>query len=119
MKKIIINIAILLLVICILSSTVFAAVSDPISNPGSWKPDNVDVGNKVQTITGKILGLVRNIGVSVSVIALMVIGIKYMTGSIEQKAKYKQSMVPYMVGIILLAAGTSIIKIIYDIAIKI
>lgn len=32
----------------------------------------------------------------------MIIGIKYMTGSLEEKANYKKTMVPYLVGCVIL-----------------
>ena len=63
---------------------------------------------------GIILGAVRNISVVVSVISLMVIGIKYMLGSVEEKANYKQTMIPYIIGCVLAAGGTTIVTYIYN-----
>lgn len=69
---------------------------------------------KLQTMAGKILGLIRNVGIAISIIALSIIGVKYMVGSVEEKAGYKKSMVPFVIGVILLAASTTLVKIIYD-----
>lgn len=69
---------------------------------------------KVEIMAGKVLGLIRNIGIAVSIIALSVIGVKYMVGSVEEKAGYKKSMIPFVIGVIFLAAGTTIVKFIYD-----
>ena len=63
---------------------------------------------------GIILGAIRNISVVVSVISLMVIGIKYMLGSVEEKANYKQTMIPYIIGCVLAAGGTTIVTYIYN-----
>lgn len=63
----------------------------------------------------KILGVIRNIGVVVSVMMLMIIGIKYMLGSVEQKADYKTSLLPYTVGVVLIASGTTIVAIIQSV----
>ena len=49
-------------------------------------------------------------------IILLVIGIKYIIGSAEQKAEYKTTMIPYIVGAVLIFAGTSIVKVIYQLA---
>jgi len=38
----------------------------------------------------------------IAVGAMMVIGIKYMSGSLEEKANYKKKMVPYLVGCVIL-----------------
>lgn len=47
----------------------------------------------------------------------MILGIKYMLGSTEQKATYKKSMLPYLVGAVLLFGGVSITtKIIENVA---
>ena len=39
---------------------------------------------------------------AVSVITLVVLGIKYMVGSIEERAEYKKSMIPYLIGAFLI-----------------
>ena len=52
----------------------------------------------------------------VSVLALVLIGIKYMTGSIEEKAEYKETMMYYIVGAILVFAISNISAMIYNFA---
>ena len=63
---------------------------------------------------GIILGAVRNISVVVSVISLMVIGIKYMMGSAEEKAEYKKTFIPYLIGAILLFGASAFATQLYD-----
>jgi len=46
----------------------------------------------------------------------MVLGIKYMMGSAEEKAEYKKTMIPYIIGAILLFAATTIANAIYTFA---
>lgn len=60
------------------------------------------------------LGIIRVIGTFVAVGTLMVIGIKYMTGSIEERASYKKSMMPFIIGAILLFAAVNITSAVYD-----
>lgn len=60
-----------------------------------------------------IVWLVRTVGESIAVIMLIVIGIKYVLGSVEEKAEYKQSMWPYVLGAVLIFAGSALTDIIY------
>ena len=59
--------------------------------------------------------MVRVIGTSISVIVLMCIAIKYMVGSVEEKAEYKKTMMPYVIGCFLVFGITNILAIIVDI----
>ena len=61
-----------------------------------------------------ILGAIRNISIVVSVITLMIIGLKYIIGSAEEKANYKETMIPYIIGCILAVSGTTIVSFIYN-----
>lgn len=60
-----------------------------------------------------ILGAIQGAGIGISVIVLIVIGIKFMVGSVEEKAEYKESMKPYIIGVVFLALCTTIPNIIY------
>lgn len=44
----------------------------------------------------------------------MILGIKYMMGSIEERASYKKSMLPYFIGAILLFGAVNITAVLYD-----
>lgn len=69
---------------------------------------------KVSQKAGAIWGIIQVIGSVLAVIIIIVIGIKYMVGSVEQKAEYKKTFMLYLIGAILLFAGSSIPKLIYD-----
>lgn len=79
---------------------------------GSSAGSSVELEQKAETI----LGIIQGIGVVVSVVMLMVIGIKYMMGSIEERAEYKETLKPYLIGAFLLFSGTTVPQIIYQIA---
>lgn len=96
------------------NKTVETTLSDPVENPEDYNPGNVTGYSKVFNIAGIIIATVKVIGVSLSVILLVIIGIKYLMGSIEEKAEYKKTMIPYVVGIVLLFAGSFLVQIIYD-----
>lgn len=62
-----------------------------------------------------IFGALRIIGTTLSVIILIVIGIKYMLGSAEEKADYKKSLIPYLLGTFFIFATTALPQLIYEI----
>lgn len=69
-----------------------------------------------QTVGQKVIGIIQVVGIIISVICLMVLGIKYMMGSAEEKAEYKKTFIPYLVGAILLFAASALANSIYNLA---
>lgn len=65
---------------------------------------------------GKILAYIRNIAAIAGVLLVAFLGIKYMMGSLEEKAEYKKSFVPLIVGAIVVVAATTIATTIFQIA---
>lgn len=91
-----------------ISTTVFAV--DPNAIIGNMEQENnVDIG-EISTIGGQIANILSTIGIIVAVIVLLVLGIKYMMGSASEKAEYKKTMIPYLVGIVLLLGASGIVK---------
>ena len=86
-----------------------------------------DANGKSTTITGEsdintfsqnavlILGTIGSI---ISVVILIVLGIKYMLGSVEEKAEYKKTLLPYIIGAAFVFAASAIAPVIYNLAIK-
>lgn len=67
-------------------------------------------------MAGKVLGVIFVIGIIISVAAIIIIGIKFITGSIEQKAEYKKMLLPYLIGFILLVGIRVFVTIIGNIS---
>ena len=84
-------------------------------NPGSMNA-NFAGTNGIQNLGNKVMGIIQVIGTIVSVVILIVLGIKYMMGSAEEKAEYKKTMIPYLVGAILIFAATQIATVVYNFA---
>ena len=84
-----------------------------LQNPSSYIKSSGDDTAAVE-IGNIIIWLVRTIGEAIAVIMLIIIGIKYLMGSVEEKAEYKQSMWPYILGAILIFAGSAITELIYN-----
>ena len=62
----------------------------------------------------KLIGILQTVGIVLSVVILIVIGIKYMMGSAEEKADYKKSMIPYLVGAALIFTASLFANIVYQ-----
>ena len=70
----------------------------------------------LQEFSGLFYNILLTIGIACVVITGMVIGIKYMVGSVEEKANYKQMLVPYLIGSFAVLGAFGIWKLILDIA---
>lgn len=101
----------------IMSMNTGTPIADPTQDASAYNPGDLTDASELVTKAGVILGIIRNIGVVVGVIGLMAIGIRYMFASIEEKAEYKATMMPYVLGCVLLMAGTVIIDFIYSFAV--
>lgn len=98
-KKVFISILIVLVIIA-LSTIVFA---DEITS--SMQGISPSTGNsQIAKAGGKIVGILQAIGISVAVIMLTVIAIRFMIASAEGKAQIKEQMTPYIIGAVLICA---------------
>lgn len=93
-------------------------------NPGDskWKPQNqiaAQGADKLGKIGNNIVAIANYIVSGIAVIVFLILGIKYMMGSVEEKAKYKETLVPYIIGAIAVFSITNILSIIIQIVQKI
>ena len=112
MNKILMIITIALLVI-MACATLTNANYSPDTFKGQIDTDATGA-NKVKSLGGKIVGIIRVIGTIAAVAMITVIGIKYMVGSAEERAEYKKTMFPYLVGAVLIFAASSLTQVIYS-----
>ena len=86
------------------------------------KPENItpnEQANGIPQVTelgGNIMGVLQAVGVVIAVVILIVLGIKYMMGSASEKAEYKKTMIPYLVGAILIFAASTVANVVYEFA---
>ena len=110
-RKVIIISLLVLIIILFFPTKIFATglyvdseikLATGVIDPDDFDPDkNKPTQSEIAPIMNKanvIIGTIRVIGIVVSFVTLMVLGIKYMTGSVSEKAEYKKSMVPYLIG---------------------
>lgn len=74
-------------------------------------PSNDPTANE---IVSKVLGIIQVIGAGLAVGIIMILGIRYMMGSVEEKVNYKETMPPLLIGAILLGAAPTVVRIIYS-----
>ena len=98
---------------CTLNTTVLAA-KGKITTP-SELDKQVTYGDSSEfvKIAGKVMGFIRNIAV-IGGVLLLILGVKYMMGSVEEKADYKKSLVPLVVGILVVMAATQIMTMVIN-----
>ena len=63
-----------------------------------------------------IISIISVVAMVVAVIVLLILGIKYMIGSASEKAEFKKSMIPYLVGAVIIFGAGAIAQVVVQIA---
>lgn len=109
MKKIT-KIVSVIMIIMMLAGSLTTVLGATTYNPDQWKNqtgDKIQTGD-IQNFSASIINVVSIVGSAAAIITLIILGIKYMMGSAEEKAEYKKTMIPYLVGAILVFGATQI-----------
>ena len=112
--KILFIITIFIMIFCTFSNQLTYAADD--FKAGDYIPGVAAGDSKLKDIGNRIIGPVSVIGSLVSVIAIIAIGIKYMLGSVEEKAQYKETLGPYFLGAVLVFGIITVLTIVRTIA---
>jgi len=115
MKKTIKFIVLIISVLCIFSlitpKYTFADI-----DTGSFNPYDIDKnGVDQKTVTkyaNNVYSILYIVAIVISVITLMILGLKYIIGSATDKADYKKTLIPVLIGIFIVACITSILGVI-------
>ena len=107
--KIIYKIVFCLVIIIFISTNVNAS--------NTFQTNNVNIieTNQFNELGNIIMNIIQVLGILVSVGALMIMGIKYMTSTTQEKSMEKENMIYYVVGAILLFAIVNIVSMIYKV----
>ena len=118
MKRILGKVIIILLLMNIISLPTYA-MDDIISQGDSFigaanttLPINT---NALHTTSNDIYNILFTIAVVLAVAVGMMIGIQFMIGSVEEQAKVKETLVPYIIGVFVVFASFTIWKIVVSI----
>ena len=113
-KKMIISLLIVLLIMSISTIGFCKGI-----NLNDFKGTDTNTSNKIVGQANQIIGIVQVVAVSIAVIMLIWLGIKYMSAAPSEKADIKKSALIYIVGAVLLFAATGILQIIRTFALTI
>ena len=115
MKKQIKNLLFIIMILMIISIPIESYCVGSLVNNMSGASDLDTSDNSITRGLNIALSLVRYVGSGVSVIVVLLLGIKYMISSIEDKVEIKKRAVPIVIGCIILFATTNLLVIINNI----
>lgn len=101
----VINILLILMLMLSFATNVFAMNNIP-------KPGSSPAADRVGKLGSTVLGVVQVVGMTVAVIMLIVVAIKYMSAAPDAKAEIKKSSIQYVVGAFLLFGASGILEIV-------
>ena len=117
-SKIAIKIIMILLVVQLIYMPVSQAsfwgeifdAGDNFLNEGKNASSNIIADNSVNTEFNRIYNVLFGIGVALTVIIGAILGIKFMIGTVEEQAKVKEMLMPYIIGCIIIFGAFGIWK---------
>ncbi len=123
LKKLIIFFIITVLFVNILSSYAFASstldniVSDGDSfiSAGKMKADGNISEEELKGFSSTIYSVLLIIGTILAIIVGLILGIKFIAGSVEEQADVKKMLVPYVIGVVVVFGAFTIWKLLVDI----
>lgn len=92
---------------------------------GSWEStlteldgstDSTKASEKVRNVMTTIMTVVKIVGIAVAIVILLVIAMKYMVAAPGDKADIKKSLIPYLIGAIIIFGAIGILQIIESIS---
>lgn len=86
-------------------------------NTDYYKPDSTTTSSteRYGNLGLKIVSALNLVGSAISALVIIVLGIKYMMGSVEERASYKKTMLPYVIGAIMVFGIVNILEIVVNI----
>ena len=100
-----------------------SAISNSLAGAGDFIQDGVEDGKNhptlddtsLQQLSDTLYNALLVIAIIVAVIIGLVIGIQFMTGSVAQKAKIKETLIPYIAGCVVIFGAFGIWKMVVTI----
>lgn len=91
-------------------ATVDTSIITDIDTKGKGKAEGSE---GVITIAGNVVKWIRTLAAIAAVVIISILGIKYMIGSTEERAEYKKSFMPLIIGIVVVVAAAQIATMIF------
>ncbi len=116
LKKVFSIVTIAIMLIASLSNVALATEINIMGVINTTGSTSTNAALKVNSLGSNILGIVQTVGTIAAIVTLIILGIKYMMGSAEEKAEYKKTLMPYVIGAVLVLAASNIVKWVFDAA---
>lgn len=118
--KIILILFIIFMIFINVNNVQAAGVSDIISGGDSFieagKNQNVVIDtDKLQSASNTVYNILLVVGMCIAVVVSCILGIQFMIGSVEEKAKVKDALIPFIIGCIVIFGAFGIWKIFVNI----
>ena len=98
-------------------STMSLAATQTGIDPSSFSGDTGGTAaTQVKGFGETILGIVSTGASILAVIVLIVLGVKFMMGSAEERAEYKKTLLPYFIGALFVFGAATICAVIFNMA---
>lgn len=107
-KKIGITFTVILIVLVFFANNAFAMSIEELG------PIYTEESSRVAGFGKELFGIIKNIAVISAVVVLAFIGLKFMFGSVDQKAEYKKSLIPLAIGMFVVLGATTITGLVWD-----
>lgn len=122
----ILKILLVLFIIITISSNISYGISwteifgggDDFIKEGKEQGSTIDT-DSLRTETGSIYNILLALGIALAVIIGAILGIKFMTGGIEEQSKIKEQLIPYIIGCVIIFGAFGIWKIVVTLLAKI
>ena len=76
------------------------------------------MGSRIRYVLNAVIKLIQIVGSGIAIIMVIMLGMKYMLASPGEKADYKKTAVPILIGCVLLFAASNIAGIIADVGME-
>lgn len=83
-------------------------------NPDDYKITQTDT-DLSQNLSG-VIGIVQIVGVGIAAISCVILGIRYVISTVEDRAEIKKKLIPYVIGTVLFFCATGILQMISEVA---
>lgn len=98
------------------STMSLAAISGVNPNDQFTTKTDTQAATAVTNFGNNMLGMVSVAASIIAVIILIVLGVKYMMGSAEEKAEYKKTLLPYVIGAVFVFGAGLISSVLFGMA---
>lgn len=110
----IISIAMIICMLFLMFSYAFSSSNERFNVEG-FEKDN-PISKSTETVAGIVISILRVVGVTVALVMLLVIAMKYMTSAPGDRADIKKHAVAYVIGAVILFGVSGILDVILKVA---